>query len=213
MKVTKLGHCCLLIRVNEITILTDPGIYSTEQNNSTGIDVILITHEHPDHLHIESLKKVLINNKDAKIITNKSVGNILDNEGIPFELVEDGDKTVFRGVDIEGFGLKHALMYPGLEQVDNTGYLINNRLFYPGDAFTIPQKKVDVLALPVAGPWMKLSEAIDYARKVHPNKAFPVHDGILKHPGGTPHKLPAELLKNDGIEFIAILEGDEYDFD
>lgn len=56
MKVTKFGHCCLLIEEEGLRILTDPGSYSTRQNDVQNIDVILITHEHPDHLHIESLK-------------------------------------------------------------------------------------------------------------------------------------------------------------
>lgn len=78
MKITKLGHCCLIVGTDNLRILTDPGNYSTGQNDAKNIDVILITHEHADHLHLESLIKVLENNPNANIITNQGVGVLLD---------------------------------------------------------------------------------------------------------------------------------------
>src|SRR3990167_7420555 len=54
MKIKKIGHCCLRIEEQETVILTDPGVFSTLQNEEQGIDIVLITHEHGDHLHIES---------------------------------------------------------------------------------------------------------------------------------------------------------------
>ncbi len=210
MTITKLGHCCLLIKEGALTILTDPGTYSTAQDGLTGIDVILITHEHADHFHVESLKKVLVNNPSAKIYTVKGVAVLLDKEGISYELLEHGQSVTENGVTIEGFGQLHADMYPGWPRVDNCGYMIAGRLFYPGDAFTNPNRPVEFLALPVAGPWMKLSEAIDYAKDLKPKMAFPVHDGILKTPGMV-HRLPAKFLSEAGIDWKAMLEGDQID--
>lgn len=207
MTITKLGHCCLLIKEGELTILTDPGTYSTAQEAITGIDGIFITHEHADHFHIDSLKKVLVNNPQATIYTVKGVAKILEQENIAYELLEHGQSVTVKGVLIEGFGELHADMYPGWPQVDNCGYFINNRLFYPGDAFTNPGKPVEILALPVAGPWMKLSEAIDYAKEMKPKVAFPVHDGILKHQAMV-HRLPAKFLSEAGITFTPVLDGE-----
>lgn len=50
---------------------------------------------------------------------------------------------------------------------------------------------------------MKLSEAIDYAKKIKPNRCFPVHEGILKMPGTT-HKIPPTALESVGIKFIVL---------
>src|SRR5438477_6122337 len=111
MKITKYGHCCMLIEESKLRILTDPGAYSTSQNEVKGIDLILITHEHQDHFHVESLKKVLENNPNAKIITNSSVGKLLEAEHIPFEVVAENDKNDSHGVLIEGYGHKHAEIY------------------------------------------------------------------------------------------------------
>ena len=125
MKVTKFGHCCLLIEENELKILTDPGIYSTSQDEVKNIDVILITHEHTDHIHIPSLKNCIKNNPKARIITNKGVAKMLDLEGIKYEIVEHKENININGVLIEGFGERHAEAYDKVAPpVINTGYFI-----------------------------------------------------------------------------------------
>lgn len=201
MKITKFGHCCLLIEENGIRILTDPGTYSTQQNEVKNIDFVLITHEHADHFHVDSLRTVLKNNPQAKIITNKSVGLLLEKGVLAFSAVEDGQSYDANGVLIEGFGKEHAPMHASILPIQNTGYFIANKFFYPGDSFTNPGKLVEILALPVAGPWMKLPEAIDYAIEMKPKICFPVHDGILKTPGST-HTIPAKILEPLGIKFV-----------
>ncbi len=90
MKITKLGHCCLIIEDQGKRILTDPGTYSTLQNEVKNIDIVLITHEHADHYHLDSLKIVLQNNPNAKIITNSTVGALLEKEGISYSILEHG---------------------------------------------------------------------------------------------------------------------------
>jgi len=210
MTIKKFGQCCLLITTNGITILTDPGSYSTMQNDAAGIDIILITHEHQDHFHLESVKKVLANNPNAKIITNASVGKLLDAENIPYEVVAEGGKSDAHGVLVEGYGHKHAEIYKELGQVENTSYFIDGKLFYPGDAFMNPDRAVDILALPVAGPWMKISEAINYAFALKPRIAFPVHDAIMKQ-SGFMHGMYQKIL-SESIDFVPMAEEDEKEF-
>ncbi|TAL49231.1 hypothetical protein EPN83_01690 [Patescibacteria group bacterium] len=211
MKITKIGHCCLLIEENNLRILTDPGNYSTGQEDVENIDLILITHEHQDHIHIESLKKVLAKNPQVKIITNHGVAKLLDPEKISYQFLEDKESIIVKDVLIEGFGNIHAEIHSEIPSVQNTGYFIANRLFYPGDAFHNPGKKVEILALPVAGPWLKISEAIEYAREISPKIAFPVHDANLKSRGGV-HRHPAKLLEPREIQFIVIEEGETREF-
>jgi L-ascorbate metabolism protein UlaG (beta-lactamase superfamily) len=212
MKITKYGHCCLLIEEKGLRVLTDPGMYSTRQDDVKGIDVVLITHDHPDHLHIESLKTVLKNNPQAKIFTNKTVGKMLDKENISYDILEHGSSKNINSVLIEAFGKKHEVIYPSIPQSDNTGYFIANKFFYPGDAFTNPEKHVEVLALPVAGPWLSIKDAVDYAKLIKPKKCFPVHDGMLKSPGGTTHRIPIHILTPLGIEFVVPEENKPMEF-
>lgn len=201
MKITKLGHCCLLIEENGINILTDPGAWTSAQNELKNIHLVLITHEHQDHFHIDSVKAILANNPDVKIFSNAAVGKILEMEKISFQQLSKGQTVNFRGIIIEGFGDKHAVIYGEYGQVENTAFLINNKLFHPGDSFTKPNKPVDVLALPVSGPWMKLSDAIDYAKAVKPKKCFPVHDEYLKIRGFI-YNVTKNFVEPEGIEFV-----------
>ena len=182
MRITKYGHCCLLVEERELRILTDPGTYSSGYETVRDIDLILLTHEHPDHFHLDSLKKVLENNPRAKVVTNHGVGALMQQESLMFELLEHGQSRKDKEVLIEGVGQEHAVIYPTIPNVANTGYFIGGKLFYPGDALTNPERPVDILALPVIGPWVKISEAADYARALKPKTWFPVHDGILRNP-------------------------------
>jgi L-ascorbate metabolism protein UlaG (beta-lactamase superfamily) len=211
MKITKLGHCCLLIETKGKRIVTDPGNYSTAQDTVTGIDFVVISHEHTDHLHIESVKAILKNNPMVKIVSNKAVAGILKKEGIECEIVGHGESCDLDGVSCAGWGTKHASIYKTMMDVENTGYIIDDRLYYPGDGFTILERPIDILALPVTGPWMKLSEAVDYALKIKPKMCFPVHDGNLRK-FGVSHKLPTDVLSANGIQFIAMGEGSVHEF-
>ena len=213
MIIKKLGHCCLLIKTETTTILTDPGAYSTSQNEAVGVDIVLITHEHADHLHTESLVTVLKNNPNAKVVSNTSVAKILEKEQIPVQIIEDGQEAMVCDCHLAGHGTEHADIFDTVTPAQNTGYFIDSKLFYPGDALTNPNKQVDILALPVAGPWLTIRNAIEYAIALKPRVAFPVHDGMLTSGREGPvHVLPRKVLLEHGIEFVVMKEGDEREF-
>jgi L-ascorbate metabolism protein UlaG (beta-lactamase superfamily) len=210
MKITKLGHCCLLIETKGKKILTDPGSYTIDTHSKiTNLDFILFTHEHQDHYHLESLKTILDNNPQAVIYSNDSVSMLLDKEGIKHIQVKHKDNLVLDNILLSGIGEKHAEMHNSVPLSSNLGFMIDEKLWYPGDAFTNPEREVEILALPVSGPWMKISEAIDYALMLKPKKAFPVHDGTRF---GSAHNLPLQILNPKGIEFIIMKEGDMMEF-
>lgn len=211
MKIKKIGHCCLRIEEGETAILTDPGIFSAGQNEEKGIDAVLITHEHSDHLHIESVRKILENNPDTLIFANRAVKTLLDKENIKSAEIKDGEPIEIKAIKVESFSSDHAEIYPGINPVWNSGFLMGEKLYLPGDALHNPGKKVDVLAAPVAGPWLNIRQAIDYIKEISPRVAFPVHDGFLKL-GGPFHAVPKRCLENSGIEFIVLEEGKEYIF-
>ncbi len=211
MRITKFGHCCLLIEEGGLRILTDPGNLSEGQNAAMDIDVVLITHEHADHFHTESVQAVLKNNPQAVVITNTAVGKLLEKFGVKFQCVEHGEHFIQGDVRFEGHGEEHAAFHSSIPNVQNTGYLVAEKLFFPGDAFTVPRIPVDVLALPVAGPWMKFSEAVDYAVATKTKTAFPVHEGIMKSPGFIIQRM-GTVLESLGIRFVALTEGQTADF-
>ena len=192
--------------------MTDPSNfdYGGDSVSERDISLILITHEHADHLHIDTLKEILNKNPNAKVISNTSVGKLLTEAGIEYIKIEDGEDYDFEGILIKGFGDKHAQIYEDYGQVQNTGYMVNS-FCYPGDSFSLPNMKVDILALPVLGPWMKMKEAIDYAKEIKPRICFPVHDGPLKPFATFVYKIPEHFLSKDGITFKKLEIGKEED--
>ncbi len=127
MKIKKLGHCCLVLEINSKRIMTDPSDfnYGGDSVSEKDISLILITHEHADHLHIDTLRQILQNNPNTKVISNTSVGKLLAEAGIDFIKVEDGEIYDFDGILIKGFGDKHAQIYEEYGQVQNTGYMVD----------------------------------------------------------------------------------------
>tara|TARA_B100000508_G_scaffold138874_1_gene135800 strand:+ start:639 stop:1280 length:642 start_codon:yes stop_codon:yes gene_type:complete len=213
MKITKFGQCCLLIEIDGKRVLTDPGRFSTSQNEVENIDLILITHEHGDHLHTESIQAILGKNPNAKVVTNTAVGKLLTDLNVAFEVLEGRESEEHAGVTVEAFEGKHVEIFEEYGQVQNTGYFIGNKLFYPGDAYTNPEKEVPVLALPVAGPWCKAADAIRYALEVKPKAAFPVHDAVLSEAGMTlVHGLFDAQLTEHNIKFTKLRADESAEF-
>jgi L-ascorbate metabolism protein UlaG (beta-lactamase superfamily) len=205
MRITKIGHSCLVVHTGGINMLIDPGGYFEIPENLPEISAILITHEHQDHLYVPYLKAVMEKNPQAKVYSNESVREILADAGLGCEVIQDGDRTLVGGVSIQAVGHQHAPIHPIIPTVSNIGFIIDDYFFYPGDAFTYPDKHIEVLALPVSGPWIKISEAMDYAVKIGPVASFPVHDGMLKF-FGTSHDVPARFLPRYDIKFFRMEE-------
>ncbi|MCE9549212.1 MBL fold metallo-hydrolase [Candidatus Nomurabacteria bacterium] len=210
MKIKKIGHCCLTIEINGHKIMTDPGSFSVAQKNESGVSLILYTHEHQDHYHLETLKEVLKNNPNTKIITNTAVGKLLTEAGIDFIKLEDGESFDFNGIKIKGFGNLHAEIYNTYGRVQNTGYMIDG-LCFPGDAFENPNTSVDILALPITGPWMRIKDAVDYAKNLKPRIVFPVHDAHIQDWASFIWSGPENFLKEAGIKFKKLELGKEED--
>jgi L-ascorbate metabolism protein UlaG (beta-lactamase superfamily) len=214
MTITKLGHCCLVLDINGVKMLTDPGSYTTAQNDLTGIDIVLITHEHGDHFHAESVAAVLKNNPHATVVCNNAVAALVkkDNVAPAVTIVGDGESVSIKGVLIEGFGKDHALVYPpNMGLCENTGYMVANAFYFPGDNFEQPHKTVEVLALPVAGPWMKLSECIDFAKAIKARIALGVHDGMI---APSSRGFVGMIIKNfvPETEYVSLADGESREF-
>ncbi len=179
MRVTRFGHSCLLVEAGDARLLLDPGIFSVGFEGLTGLTAVLVTHQHPDHLDLDRLRPLLAANPDAGLHCDE--GSAAQLGDLPHAVVRDGDRLDL-GATVDVLGAQHAVIHPDLPRIPNVGYLVAERLFTPGDALTVPEADVELLGLPTAAPWLKLSEAVDLLRAVRPRRAFPVHDAVLAQP-------------------------------
>lgn len=181
MRITKFGHACLLVEEGDGRLLLDPGTLSTGFEELTGLTGVLITHQHPDHVDVDRLPALLERNPGAALRADAGTAPQLVERGLPVVDVEEGD-VLDLGVPIRVVGRRHAVIHPDIPVIPNTGYLVDERFFHPGDSFTVPDVDVQVLGVPTGAPWLKAAEAVDYLRTVRPRVAVPIHEGVLAFP-------------------------------
>ncbi|GGT03261.1 MBL fold metallo-hydrolase [Streptomyces sp. NPDC054847] len=179
MRLTKRIHACVQLEKDGRRLVIDPGGFS-EQDAAVGADVLLVTHEHPDHFDEGRLRAALEANPSARLWTLRSVAERLS-AAFPGRVstVGHGDTFTAAGFDVQVHGELHAVIHPDIPRITNVGYLVDGSVFHPGDALTVPGRPVDTLMLPVHAPWNKISEVIDYVRDVAPRRAVDVHDALL----------------------------------
>ncbi|MDB5167103.1 MAG: hypothetical protein JWN26_248 [Candidatus Saccharibacteria bacterium] len=181
MKITKYEHACFTVEEDGQILVVDPGNFTTDFQVTNNIVAIVITHEHADHFDSDLLASIYDKNPDSVLISLKSVTQEMPDH--KSQAVTAGDVVTVGPFDLEFFGGTHAEIHPDIPLIDNLGVLINQKLYYPGDSFALPNKPIDVLALPVSAPWLKISETIEFLIAVKPRLVFPTHDAILSPSG------------------------------
>lgn len=180
MRITKFGHACVRIEHDGKALVIDPGMF-TDREAVDGVDAVLITHEHMDHLHLENLHAT-----SAPVFTIDAVAAQLDDAVRErTTVVAPGDSFEAAGLAVEAVGELHAVIHPELQRFYNSGYLVSGdqTLFHPGDSFTPPGRDIDVLCLPVSAPWCKISEVMDYARLVTAATTLAIHELVYSEFG------------------------------
>lgn len=182
MKLTKLEHAALVLEASGQKLFIDPGSFTTALTETANAAAIVITHEHPDHWTPEQLNRVIAMNPGVPIYGPAGVAAAAGE--IPVTVVAEGDTVEAGPFTLRFFGEKHAVIHSSIPVIDNVGVLVNDELFYPGDAFTIPEGvTVKTLAVPAGAPWLKISEVIDYVLAVKPVRSFPTHEMGLSRSG------------------------------
>lgn len=181
MRLTKFTHACVRVERDGAVLVIDPGGF-TEPEAVEGADAVLITHEHFDHLDIDKLRAAT----GTTVYTHPGVAGKLHAIGGEVRTVEPGDAFVAAGFRVRASGGVHAEIHPDIPRVPNLGFLIEESVYHPGDSLDdLPDSRVETLLLPIAAPWLKLAEAVEFVRSVAPSHAYAIHDHLLSPAGAT----------------------------
>lgn len=200
MEITTFGHSCLLLSYPSARILIDPGTFSSGFEGVTGLDAIIVTHQHPDHLDPQRFTELVTANPGAVVLTEPSVAAMLADGELPAgpghtALIEaltaraftPSEHMVIGDVTLSANGGKHATIHADLPQVGNVGVLFTASgeptLFHPGDSLDVTPPGVDILAVPVSAPWCAAKETIDFVRAVGAPQSVAIHDKTLSAGG------------------------------
>ena len=105
------------------------------------------------------------------------------------------------------------MIHPEFPRFFNSGYVLtagDQKLYHPGDALTEPGEQVDVLFVPVSAPWMRASEAIEFARAVKAPRNLAIHDRVYSEAGlGIVDSHMNAFLPKEGLEYVRLPDGED----
>lgn len=190
MRITHFGHSAVLVETDDARVLIDPGNFTDSWHGLSDLDAVLITHIHPDHADPEHLPGLVKANPRAKVYVEPSI--VLAEEAGRFpevgaDALAAGEQVVVGDLLVSGVGGQHAVIHPDIPRIGNVGYVLRSEgqptLFHPGDSLAAAPSGVDILAVPMMGPWAAMKETIDFVRAVGSLEGFPIHDGLLSERG------------------------------
>jgi L-ascorbate metabolism protein UlaG (beta-lactamase superfamily) len=185
MQLTHLGHSTVLIETAGLRVLIDPGNFSTAWHGLTDLDLIAVTHLHPDHIDPENVPALITANPSARVLVEPGVIGPYDLERA--EPIAADTVVVMGGLTISAVGGLHAVIHRDIPQIGNVGLVLSGEaeptFFHPGDSLASVPPGVDVLGVPAYGPWAAMKETVDFVRAVGAPQGFCIHDGLLNERG------------------------------
>lgn len=206
MRITKFVHSCLLVEQDDRIGIIDPGVFSWESGlfdstRLTRLDEIMITHEHPDHMHLPFINSLLLQFPKAQIVTNPRAAAILREAGIK-NIITQSTETA------QLFDAPHEPLAPLSPTPANSGVHYLGRLSHPGDSHHFNETR-EILALPVTAPWGTLPRAAELGQELLPKYIIPIHDWHWNESARlqTYDRLEAFFAKA-GVTFIKVKDGE-----
>ncbi len=180
------GHAGFEITYENLKIYIDPYKLSKKHENVNDADIVLITHNHFDHLSIEDLKNIV---KETTVVVSaqeclsqlKSL-NVKESIGIdPRNNVKVNDLKV---ETVPAYNVDKEFHPKNDKKI---GFIIefgNDRLYHTGDSDMIPEMKdtnSTIALVPVSGTYVMTAEEASKAinELINPKIAIPMHYGTI----------------------------------
>jgi len=184
LKITFIGHGTLMFDYGGKIFHVDPWGKLADYSEQPKADVIVLTHEHPDHLDADAIKKIRTNNT-VVVLTDKVAKTIHGGT-----IMHNGDTKTVNGVKMEAvpaYNLVHmrAPGQPFHPKGDGNGYIFtfgDKRVYVAGDTENTPEMKslkdIDIAFLPMNLPYTMTPEMVaDAAKAFKPKILYPYHTG------------------------------------
>jgi L-ascorbate metabolism protein UlaG (beta-lactamase superfamily) len=197
LKITFIGHGTLVFVYSDKVVHVDPWTRLADYSKLPKADLILVTHEHGDHLDTKAIR--IIRQERTKVVLTKPCNKKVTG-GI---VMKNGDVRTVLGLKIEAvpaYNIVHKRPSgePFHPKGIGNGYVVTfgkTRVYVAGDTENIPEmknlKKIDIAFLPMNLPYTMTPEmAADAAKAFEPKILYPYHYGQTD-----PNKL-VNLLKD-----------------
>lgn len=198
LQVTLIGHGTLMLSFGGKVIHVDPWTRQADYTKLPEADIVLVTHEHPDHLDLAAIKT--ITKASTQVVVNRTSGDKVAGS-MP---MANGEVRTLQGIRIEAvpaYNIVH-MRSPGQpyhpKGVGN-GYVLtfgDKKVYVAGDTENTPEMKslkdIECAFLPMNLPYTMTPEMVaDAARAIKPRILYPYHYGetdtnqLVKLLGGT----------------------------
>ena len=182
-----IGHGTLMFKFNDLVIHIDPVMREADYASMPDADLILVTHEHGDHLDLTAINHIMKENSRV-VMTQTCLEQLEDFQANVFK---NGDGGTIHGIEIRAipaYNVEHKRSNgsPYHPKGVGNGYILSfgeTNVLIGGDTENIPEYKklnldIDIAFLPMNIPYTMTPEMVtDAALALQPEILYPYHFG------------------------------------
>ncbi|MFH0960264.1 MAG: MBL fold metallo-hydrolase [Pseudomonadota bacterium] len=202
LEITLIGHGTLMFKFNGKVFHVDPWSKLADYSKLPKADVIVITHEHQDHLDVDTINKISTN-KTVIVCNEKAHQKVPQGQVMKYGATKDVNGVAIEAVPAYNMVHMRKPGEPYHPKGVGNGYIFtfgDKRVYVAGDTENTPEMKklenIDVAFLPMNLPYTMTPEMVADAAKVFkPKVLYPYHTGDTDL-----SKLTGLMKGTDGVE-------------